>query len=103
MTGTPMENRVDEMVRLIGFLQPEVAGRAKRYTKLSEAELFREEIAPVYLRRTREQVLSELPDKEEILEWGLMTEDETGAYRKALSTNNYMEIRRRNPVRNEFS
>lgn len=94
MTGTPMENRVDEMVRLIGFLQPEVAGRAKRYTKLSEAELFREEIAPVYLRRTREQVLSELPDKEEILEWGLMTEDETGAYRKALSTNNFMDVRR---------
>ena len=94
MTGTPMENRVDEMVRLIGFLQPEVAGKAKRYTKLSEAERFREEIAPVYLRRTREQVLSELPDKEEILEWGLMTQDETAAYRKALSTNNYMEIRR---------
>ena len=94
MTGTPLENRVSEMVGLIGFLQPEVASRVKRYTSLSEAERFREEIAPVYLRRTREQVLGELPDKEEIAEWGILMEDETEAYRKALETNNFMEIRR---------
>ncbi|MBO4280912.1 MAG: DEAD/DEAH box helicase [Lachnospiraceae bacterium] len=94
MTGTPMENRVDEMVRLIGFLQPETAANARRYTSLSEAEQFREQIAPVYLRRTREQVLGELPDKEEIIEWGMLTPEETEAYRKALASNNYMEIRR---------
>ena len=94
MTGTPMENRVDEMVRLIGFLQPETAANARRYTSLSEAEQFREQIAPVYLRRTREQVLGELPDKEEIIEWGMLTPEETEAYRKALGSNNYMEIRR---------
>ena len=94
MSGTPLENRVSEMVSLIGCLQPEIAARVKNLTGLGNAERFREEIAPVYLRRTREQVLTELPDKEEVQEWGALTPEETEAYRLALEGGNFMEIRR---------
>ncbi len=94
MSGTPLENRVEEMLTLIGFLQPEIMEKAKHLTGLSDAERFRNVIAPVYLRRTREQVLTELPDKEEVQEWNILSEEETEAYRKALSGGNFMEIRR---------
>ena len=94
MSGTPLENRVEEMLTLIGFLQPEIMEKAKHLTGLSDAERFRNVIAPVYLRRTREQVLTELPDKEEVQEWNMLSEEETEAYRKALSGGNFMEIRR---------
>ncbi|MBO4696703.1 MAG: DEAD/DEAH box helicase [Lachnospiraceae bacterium] len=94
MSGTPLENRVSEMVSLIGCLQPEVAARVKDLTGVSNAERFRNEIAPVYLRRTREQVLTELPEKEEIQEWGAMTPEEEEAYIAALETNNFMEVRK---------
>ncbi len=94
MSGTPLENRVEEMLTLIGFLQPEIMEKAKHLTGLSDAERFRNVIAPVYLRRTREQVLTELPDKEEVQEWNMLGEEETEAYRKALSGGNFMEIRR---------
>ena len=94
MSGTPLENRVEEMLTLIGFLQPEIMEKAKHLTGLSDAERFRNVIAPVYLRRTREQVLTELPDKEEVQDWNMLGEEETEAYRKALSSGNFMEIRR---------
>ncbi len=94
MSGTPLENRVEEMLTLIGFLQPEIMEKAKHLTGLSDAERFRNVIAPVYLRRTREQVLTELPDKEEVQEWNILSEEETEAYRKALAGGNFMEIRR---------
>lgn len=94
MSGTPLENRVGEMVTLIRCLQPEIAARVQELTGLSNAERFRTEIAPVYLRRTREQVLTELPEKEEIQEWGVLNETEAEAYREALGTDNFMEARR---------
>lgn len=94
MSGTPLENRVSEMVSLIRCLQPEIAARVQQLTGLSDAERFRVEIAPVYLRRTREQVLTELPEKEEIQEWGVLNEAEADAYKEALGTDNFMEVRR---------
>ena len=42
----------------------------------------------------REQVLTELPEKEEIQEWSVLNEPETGAYCDALATGNFMEVRR---------
>ena len=61
MTGTPLENRVDEMCFLVGCLRPDVAGEIQDMKYISSAPQFREKLAPVYLRRTREDVLDELP------------------------------------------
>lgn len=62
MTGTALENNIDEMIRLITILQPDIAKKINNMKMMPFAPLFRETIAPVYYRRKREDVLSELPE-----------------------------------------
>lgn len=76
MTGTPLENNVDEMCFLISQLQPEVEKKIRTMRMLATAPKFREEVAPVYFRRTREDVLKELPELIEKEEWCEMTKTE---------------------------
>ena len=96
MTGTALENKVDEMVELIDQLQPNVANEAKNIAFMSSAELFRQKVAPVYYRRKREDVLTELPELIETDAWCSLNEEEKTKYENnILSTNrNYMAIRR---------
>lgn len=93
MSGTPLENRVDEMCFLCSLLQPEVAKELERVKYISTAEQFRMELAPVYLRRTREDVLTELPDLIEKEQWCSMSEKEKSAYRESVLSGNFMAIR----------
>ena len=94
MSGTPLENKVEEMSFLISALQPEISRKTEHMTSLAQAPAFRETIAPVYLRRTREEVLTELPELQEVEEWGTLNAEETAAYREALRSENFMELRR---------
>jgi len=93
MTGTPLENRVDEMVFLLSMLNREVAGQAERMKSLTAAPEFRKTIAPVYLRRVRADVLTELPDKTEKEDWCIMTPAEEDVYKKTLVSGNHMQVR----------
>lgn len=93
MSGTPLENRVEEMQFLIQCLQPQVAEQIKDMKQLIDAENFRKAIASVYLRRVREDVLKELPELVEKEQWGLMNQDETAAYKAALMEENFMAVR----------
>lgn len=93
MSGTPLENRVDEMCFLCKCLQPEVAQELERVKYISTAEQFRQELAPVYLRRTREDVLTELPDLIEKEQWCVMSPQEDSAYRESVRSGNFMAIR----------
>ena len=68
MSGTPLENNVDEMVSLIRLLRPDIAKSISGMTHISSALRFKELVAPVYYRRKREDVLTELPDKIETKE-----------------------------------
>lgn len=94
MTGTALENKVDEMVSLIGILQPQIARRVHGMEALSAAPLFRQAVAPVYYRRKREDVLTELPDLIESKEWCLLNCHEEIAYETAVLSKNYAEARR---------
>lgn len=94
MTGTALENRVDEMVSLINILQPDVAGRVRGMEALSSAPAFREAVAPVYYRRKREEVLTELPELIETKEWCTLGRVEEEAYERAVLSKNYPEARR---------
>ena len=76
MTGTPLENNVDEMCFLISQLQPDIEKKVRSMRLMSTAPKFREEVAPVYFRRTREDVLKELPELIEKEEWCAMTASE---------------------------
>ena len=94
MTGTPLENRVEEMCTLIDFLRPDMSERIRSVAKMSTVPEFREMLSDVYLRRLRSDVLDELPDLEHKMEWCQLTETDTTSYIKALRTRNFNEIRR---------
>jgi len=94
MTGTAIENKVDEMVSLISVLQPEVANRITGKAMKSYASEFRKTIIPVYYRRKREDVLSELPDLIENKEWCTLGQMEMDEYRRTLDSRNFAAVRR---------
>lgn len=94
MTGTAIENNVDEMCYLIECLNPSIASEVKDMKYLAKADLFRKKIAPVYLRRKRVDVLMELPELTIHDEWCMMNEEEIISYRKAVESENFMAMRR---------
>ena len=69
LTGTPLENRVEEMKSLINHLKPEIASDLDPMGVILAAQKFKHRIAPVYLRRNREDVLQELPELIQMEEW----------------------------------
>lgn len=94
MTGTALENHVDEMVTLINILQPKVAANIRGMEFMSSAPQFREKIAPVYYRRKRKEVQQQLPDLIEIKEWCTMTPEEENVYEDAVLGKHFTEARR---------
>lgn len=94
MTGTALENRVDEMIALIKILQPDVATEVGNIAFMSMAESFRDAVTPVYYRRRREEVLTELPDLIETKEWCTLNAKELAVYMKALILKDRTAVRR---------
>jgi SNF2 family DNA or RNA helicase len=94
LTGTPMENKVEEFRVLVGHLRPEVAGDLDIADETLDGTRFRGRVAPVYLRRNQEDVLSELPDRLETQEWVALEGAAMRAYRRAVVEGNFMAMRR---------
>lgn len=93
LTGTPMENRVEEFRTLVAHLEPSVASRVSAIDSLTGAGRFRAAVAPVYLRRNQEDVLPELPRRIETEEWVVLAGDDFHAYRDAVMEGNFMTMR----------
>lgn len=94
MTGTALENKVEEMISLISDLNLKVAVEAKNHAYMFKAPEFRNIIVPVYYRRKREDVLTELPDKIESREWCSLNPKEEKVYEDAILNKHYAEARR---------
>ena len=94
MSGTALENNVDEMINLIKILRPDIAKKLIGKEYFAQANSFKEIITPVYYRRKREYVLSELPEKEEKNQWCELLRDEKLAYYKAVLSQKYALARR---------
>ena len=94
LTGTPMENRVEEFRNLVGYLRPEVAARVGAQDGLAGARAFRRAVAPTYLRRNTDDVLSELPEKIEVEDWVQLSEEDEAAYAYAVTAGHLMAMRR---------
>lgn len=94
LTGTPMENRVDEFRTLVDYLQPDVAAAIGDSDGLAGAKAFRRHVAPAYLRRNQDDVLSELPERLDQLDWVELTPADLDAYREAVASENFMAMRR---------
>ena len=90
LTGTPMQNHVGEFRTLISYLQPGlVAGEEELAPRL-----FRRAIAPAYLRRNQEDVLTELPGLVEVEDWLPLGERDLATYRAGVVDGNLMLMRR---------
>lgn len=94
LTGTAMENRVEEFRTLVGYLRPDLAGRIDPADGAAGAEVFRRAVAPVYLRRNQEDVLAELPELVQVDDWLRLGCVDGAAYRGAVADGSFMAMRR---------
>lgn len=94
MTGTPMENRVAEFRNLVGMLDRDVADSLGERDAPVGSVAFRKAVAPVYLRRNQEDVLTELPSLQHTDEWERLSASDEEAYREAVRAGNFMAMRR---------
>ena len=77
MTGTPIENRIEELWSLLEFLNPGMFGASTKFATLSRLpsvdggangsghELLSRALKPVILRRTKDRVAADLPARTE--------------------------------------
>ncbi|NBB79701.1 MAG: helicase Snf2 [Verrucomicrobia bacterium] len=76
LTGTPLENRIDELKSIVDFLDPALLGTFFRFNReyydldergrprgYKNLDKLRSKVAPVLLRRRKVQVETELPDR----------------------------------------
>ncbi|MBL7487498.1 DEAD/DEAH box helicase [Frankia sp. AgB1.9] len=89
LTGTPLENRLEEFANLVRNLQPELVID----TSGLSPRRFRRQVAPAYLRRNQEDVLTELPELVEVDEWLPLSDADLAAYRAAVAEGNFMAMR----------
>ncbi|MFE1360092.1 DEAD/DEAH box helicase [Streptomyces harbinensis] len=94
LTGTPLENRVGEFRALVRQLRPEVLPRVDGRELVAGSQAFRRAVAPVYLRRNQEDVLSELPAVVRVDEWEEFGPQDAAAYREAVASGSFMAMRR---------
>ncbi|MDR1806981.1 MAG: ATP-dependent helicase [Propionibacteriaceae bacterium] len=89
LTGTPLENKTEEFGHLVRYLRPDLLVD----TDGLSPRQFRRQVAPCYLRRNQEDVLTELPELIETEEWVPMSHTDSVAYRRAVVSGNFMEMR----------
>ncbi|MCU1509506.1 MAG: putative ATP-dependent helicase [Glaciihabitans sp.] len=99
LTGTPLENKVEEFRNLISYLRPDLVVDADEL----RPRRFKQQVAPAYLRRNQEDVLSELPDLVEVDEWLEMSAADEVAYRDAVWSKNFQEMRQSAMLQGEGS
>ncbi|MFF2956619.1 DEAD/DEAH box helicase [Kitasatospora sp. NPDC057965] len=94
LTGTPMENRVEEFRSLVHYLRPELLPTIHSGSAAAGPKAFRKAVAPAYLRRNQQDVLAELPEVVHVDEWEDLSPTDFAAYRAAVAEGNFMAMRR---------
>ncbi|KAF8271524.1 SNF2 family N-terminal domain-containing protein [Lactarius quietus] len=100
LTGTPLQNNLQELVSLMNFILPDLledsleslravfkAKGDSKVTLLAQERVSRAKkmMTPFVLRRRKDQVLKELPKKMERIEWCEMTPQQRTIYNDALN------------------
>ena len=91
LTGTPMENHLGELWSLFQFALPGFLGSREQFTTVyrtpieklgnqARREALAQRIAPVFLRRTKQEVLGELPPKIETVQRIPLTPEQADLY-----------------------
>ena len=94
LTGTPLENRVDEFIALASLLDSKMGNELNRVALSAGPESFRKTVAPIYLRRNTEEVLKELPELIEVIEYCTWEGVNKQSYIDAVAAGNFMAMRR---------
>lgn len=94
LTGTPMENRVDEFIALAKLLDQQMGNDLSRVALAAGADSFRKTVAPIYLRRNTDEVLKELPELIEVTEFCTWEGVDKQNYANAVGVGNFMAMRR---------
>jgi superfamily II DNA or RNA helicase len=94
LTGTVMENHVGEFRNLLAYLQPDLAAQLRDTDQMAGAAAFRRAVAPAYLRRNQQDVLTELPEVVHTDEWAEFSAADAAAYRDAVLSGNFQAMRR---------
>lgn len=84
LTGTPIENDITDLWSIMNFLNPGMLGTQRtfrsRFRQPSDLEELRNIVRPLILRRTREQVLPQLPALTEVLCTIQLNDEERALY-----------------------
>lgn len=90
LTGTALENHLGEFIQLIQYVQPhlEIPENRAAFTE------FRRAIAPAYLRRNQIDVLTEIPEKTETVEYVELSPADVENYKRALQNRDWNAARR---------
>jgi len=91
LTGTPMENHLGELWSLFHFLLPGLLGEKTQFYRLfrtpiekngdtKRRDYLRQRISPFFLRRTKKEVLKELPEKIEMVRPVVLTDTQRELY-----------------------
>jgi len=94
LTGTPLENRLEEFQSLVQYVQPDLTRTLNMSDAIASARAFRDRIAPVYLRRNQADVLTELPPRIDVDDWVELTPADRRAHDRAVLQGNFMALRR---------
>lgn len=94
LTGTPLQNNLDELYSLLNFMQPEIFNNERaffaEYGKLqtaAEVERLQALLKPIMLRRFKEDVEKTIPVKEETVIEVELTNPQKKWYRAILEKN----------------
>jgi len=91
MSGTPVQNNTYDLYSQFHFLNPgflgnreffkqEFAGPIDKYGDKDKSAQLRRMVYPFMLRRTKEQVATDLPDKTETIIWCIMGKEQRAVY-----------------------
>jgi hypothetical protein len=99
LTGTPLENKIEELYSIVQFVDDRRLGPAFQFLHehrvvdekgnllgYRHLDRIREKLQPILLRRTRAQVLSQLPERTDNTVFVEMTEAQRGPYAEQQAT-----------------
>ncbi len=95
LTGTPLENNLDELYGTFELIMPGYLGSKLEFRRdfvskvernnMIALEILQAKIRPFILRRTKKEVLKELPDKQEQIVYNEMTNKQVAVYSEVLN------------------
>ena len=94
LTGTPIENNIEELWSLFNLINPGLLGSNAQFMKKygnvhtdnSRMDILKRIVTPFVLRRTKEEVLIDLPPREEVYVYCEMDYNQRALYDKVLQS-----------------